>query len=92
MHHVFKLPFIAADTEFRVQVDKYTSALSTDFVITIDDPVLADLTGVRLAIFHYEPDDREFEYYKVSYRRRKPDMLLPNVVLEIAITAAIRAP
>ena len=91
MRQVFKLPIIVADTEFYVHVDKYTSAVSTDFVISIDDQVLAELTGVRLAIFHYEPDDPEFEYYQVSYRHKKPDILLPNVIFEIAITAAIRA-
>ena len=57
MRQVFKLPIVVADTEFHVHVDKYTSAISTDFVISIDDHVLAELTGVRLAIFHFEPDE-----------------------------------
>ena len=91
MHQVFKIPVIIAGTEFHIQVDKYTSVLSTDFVLTIDDAVLADLTGVRLCIFHYEPDDKEFQCHQVSYRQRKTDMLLPNVAFEMAITTAIRA-
>ncbi|MBE7172895.1 MAG: hypothetical protein INR73_20125 [Williamsia sp.] len=91
MRQVFMLPVIFVGKEYYIQVEKYNSVLSIDFIISIDDPVLAELTGIRFCIFQYEPDEQNFEYYGITYLLKKPDMPVPNVAFEIAITDAIRA-
>ena len=91
MRQIFLLPVIFAGKEYYIQIEKYTSVSSTDFVISVVDPVLVELTGVKFCIFQYEPDEQDFKYYGISYLQKKPDMLPSNVAFELAITTAIRA-
>lgn len=90
MKQAFNLRVDFNGSQFVVQVAKYSSFISNDFVISVYDPQLYKLSGVKEAIFNYENDDNNYERPKVYYSHLDPDAQLCNIPFEQSIAEAIK--